>query len=73
MCNFLNLQRRSTSDARPADQGDSRILRFYANCSGYAANAKPKIFHILWNNKFQFFDRTLLMMFYRLLGKEIVL
>jgi len=26
----------------------------------------------LWNNKFQFFDRTLLMVYYRLLGKKIV-
>jgi D-inositol-3-phosphate glycosyltransferase len=50
-----------------------RVLRFYVKLLRYAANAKPKIFHILWNNKFQFLDRTLLMMFYRLLGKEIVL
>src|SRR5258707_920518 len=39
----------------------------------YAATAKPKIFHILWNNKFQLFDRTLLTLFYRLLGKKIFL
>ena len=32
---------------------------------------RPKLFHILWNNKFQFFDRTLLMLYYRLLGKKI--
>ena len=34
--------------------------------------AQPKIFHILWNNKFEFFDRTLLMLYYKLLGKKIV-
>src|SRR6185295_4996745 len=39
----------------------------------YAATAKPKVFHILWNNKFEHFDRTLLMLYYRLLGKRIVL
>jgi len=39
----------------------------------YAAVAKPKIFHILWNNRFEHFDRTLLMAYYRLLGKKIVL
>ena len=39
----------------------------------YAATAKPRIFHILWNNKFETFDRTLLMLYYRLLGKRIVL
>src|SRR5581483_3462133 len=37
------------------------------------ANAKPGIFHILWNNKFEFFDRTLLMLYYKLLRKKIVL
>ena len=30
------------------------------------------MFHILWNNKFEFFDRTLLMLYYRILGKRIV-
>jgi glycosyltransferase involved in cell wall biosynthesis len=40
---------------------------------GYAANAKPKLFHILWNNKFQLFDCTVLMVYYRLLRKKIVL
>jgi len=39
----------------------------------YAATAQPRIFHILWNNRFESFDRTLLMLYYRLLGKKIVL
>jgi D-inositol-3-phosphate glycosyltransferase len=51
----------------------SRILLFYANLMRYAAGAKPGIFHILWNNKFQFFDRTLLTLYYKFLGKKIVL
>jgi glycosyltransferase involved in cell wall biosynthesis len=34
--------------------------------------AQPKIFHIFWNNKFEFFDRTLLMLYYKLLGKKLV-
>jgi glycosyltransferase involved in cell wall biosynthesis len=38
----------------------------------YAISARPKIFHILWNNKFELFDRTALMVFYKLLGKKIV-
>ena len=46
---------------------------YYAKLIRYAATAKPRIFHILWNNKFEFFDRTLLMLYYRLLGKRIVL
>ncbi len=39
----------------------------------YAAGARPKLFHILWHNRFQFFDRTLLLLYYKLLGKKIVL
>lgn len=50
-----------------------RILVSYARLIRYAATAKPKIFHILWNNKFQLFDRTLLMLFYKLLGRKVVL
>ncbi|MEY4916997.1 MAG: hypothetical protein RL616_910 [Verrucomicrobiota bacterium] len=50
----------------------ARVLGYYWKLIAYAATAKPKIFHILWNNKFEFFDRTLLMLFYRLLGKKII-
>lgn len=50
-----------------------RIMVGYARLIRYSATAKPKIFHILWNNKFQLFDRTLLMLYYKLLGKKIVL
>jgi D-inositol-3-phosphate glycosyltransferase len=69
---FLNLRGDQRPDASFTKKA-TRVLRFYVRLLRYAANAKPKIFHILWNNKFQFFDRTLLMMFYRLLGKGIVL
>lgn len=50
-----------------------RVLAYYARLIGYAATARPRIFHILWNNKFEHFDRTLLMVYYRLLGKRILL
>lgn len=50
----------------------SRILLFYVRMFCYAAASKPRIFHILWNNKLQLFDRTLLMMFYKLAGKKVV-
>jgi len=49
-----------------------RVLTYYGRLVRYAATAKPRIFHILWNNKFELFDRTLLMLYYRLLGKRIV-
>src|SRR5207237_8845369 len=50
-----------------------RVLIYYLRLIVYAATAKPKLFHILWNNKFQLFDRTLLILYYKLLGKKIVL
>jgi len=48
-------------------------LVVYGRIIRYAATAKPRIFHILWNYKFQLFDRTILMLYYRMLGKRIVL
>ncbi len=50
-----------------------RHLTAYWRIVCYAATAKPKIFHILWNGKLQLFDRTLLMLYYKALGKKIVL
>jgi glycosyltransferase involved in cell wall biosynthesis len=50
----------------------TRILAYYFRLIRYAAVAEPKVFHIMWNNKFEFFDRTLLMLYYKLLGKKIV-
>jgi len=70
--NFLNLrgdQRREVSVRKKV----ARVLNYYARLIRYTLIAKPKIFHILWNNKFQFFDRTLLTLYYKLLGKKIVL
>jgi D-inositol-3-phosphate glycosyltransferase len=50
-----------------------RVSAYYGKLIRYAATAKPRIFHILWNNKFELFDRTLLMLYYRALAKRIVL
>jgi len=69
---FLNLRGDQKSDAGLVRKA-SRVLIYYANLIRYAATAEPKIFHILWNNKFEFFDRTLLMLYYKLLGKKIAL
>ena len=70
--NFLNLRGDQRSNAGLLTKM-SRILKYYARLIGYAATAKPRIFHILWNNKFEVFDRTLLMLYYRLLGKCVLL
>ena len=50
-----------------------RVLSYYGRLVHYAATAKPRVFHILWNNKFEHFDRTLLMVYYKLQGKRIIL
>ena len=69
--NFLNLR---GSQGRGAGLWEkvSRVLIYYARLIRYAAAAEPKVFHILWNNKFEIFDRTLLMLYYKLRGKKIV-
>ena len=69
---FLNLR----GDQRPDASLITKVLRlsrYYARLICYAVTAKPRIFHILWNNKFEYFDRTLLMLYYRVLRKKIVL
>jgi glycosyltransferase involved in cell wall biosynthesis len=68
---FLNLRGDQNPNARPARKM-ARVLTYYWRLVCYSARAKPKIFHILWNNKFQLFDCTLLMLYYKLLRKGIV-
>jgi D-inositol-3-phosphate glycosyltransferase len=69
--NFLNL--RGSSDPKAGFlRKVFRVSMYYAKLIRYALTAKPKIFHILWNNRFDLFDRTLLMLYYRFLGKKIV-
>jgi D-inositol-3-phosphate glycosyltransferase len=69
---FLNLRGSNGEEASLASKV-RRVLIYYVRLVRYTAVAKPKIFHILWNNRFEFFDRTLLMLYYKLLGKKIVI
>jgi glycosyltransferase involved in cell wall biosynthesis len=67
---FLNLrgdQRRESSFVQKL----WRVTLYYMRLLKYAATAKPRVFHLLWNNKMQFFDRTFLMLYYKALGKKI--
>jgi len=69
---FLNL--RGDMDPRaPAVRKTLRVLRYYARLLRYAITARPRVFHILWNNRFEHFDRTLLILFYRLCGRRVVM
>jgi glycosyltransferase involved in cell wall biosynthesis len=69
--NFFNLRGDQSKNASMVTKM-KRVTMYYWKLMAYAATAKPRVFHILWNNKFEFFDRTLLMLYYRLLGKRIV-
>src|SRR5438876_33180 len=69
---FLNLRGDQRPDASAFSKA-RRVLKYYIKLISYAANAQPKLFHLLWNNKFELFDRTLLMLYYRMLGKKIIL
>jgi len=68
---FLNLRGSQRRDASLSAK-IKRILLYYLRLMRYTSMARPKVFHILWNNKFQVFDRTLLMLYYKLHGKKIV-
>ena len=70
--NFLNLRGSQIPQASRASKM-LRVLRYYFRLIGYAAKAKPTLFHILWNNKVEIFDRTLLMLYYKLMGKSLAL
>jgi glycosyltransferase involved in cell wall biosynthesis len=70
--NFLNLRGDQRTDAGVAAKV-ARVLLYYVKLIRYAAFSTPRVFHILWNNKFETFDRTLLMLYYNALGKKIVL
>jgi glycosyltransferase involved in cell wall biosynthesis len=70
--NFLNLQGGQRLDAGFAKKL-SRVLTYYIRLVRYASIAKPEVFHILWNNRLELLDRTLLIVYYKLLGKKIAL
>jgi D-inositol-3-phosphate glycosyltransferase len=51
----------------------SKLALYYARLMRFAARSEPRALHILWNNKIEWFDRTILMMCYKALGKKIAL
>jgi glycosyltransferase involved in cell wall biosynthesis len=69
---FLNL-RGNMSESAGLIEKISRVFVYYIRLVLYAAHAEPKIFHILWNNKIETFDRVPLMLYYKLLGKRTLL
>jgi glycosyltransferase involved in cell wall biosynthesis len=69
--NFLNL-RGNQNPAAPRVQKITRVLRYYLRLIKYTATTDSPILHILWFNKFLLFDRTLLNIYYKFLGKKLV-
>lgn len=69
--NFLNLRGDQRSEASSTAK-TYRVSKYYFRLISYAATAKPKLFHLLWNNKIELFDRTVLMLYYKMLGKRVV-
>ncbi len=67
---FLNLRRKLGDNTA---EKLWELLFYYAKVIRYSARANPRILHILWNNKLEVFDRTILMSYYKVLGKKIVL
>ena len=61
---FLNLRGDQSEDA-PLLSKVLRLGRYYLRLFLYASRTRAQVLHILWNNKFELFDRTFLMLFYR--------
>ncbi len=69
--NFMNY----FGDRRPNVSIKEKIIRvskYYFRLIKYVLGTDSKLFHIQWINKFAFFDRTVLIVLYKLLGKNIV-
>ncbi|MFO1152684.1 MAG: glycosyltransferase family 4 protein [Rhodospirillales bacterium] len=67
---FLNLRGDVSTDA-PFLRKAIRIVLYYLRLLRYAPTAKPAIFHILWNNKIELIDRTVLLWYYKVCGRRL--
>jgi D-inositol-3-phosphate glycosyltransferase len=70
--NFLNLRGDQSEEASFFEK-TIRVLKYYICLVKYAAQSNSKVFHILWFNRFLVLDRSVLNIYYRLLGKRLVL
>ncbi len=67
---FLNFRGSQRNNVGFADKL-TKLFAYYMRLISYAAHSRPKTLHILWNNKFEWFDRTVLMCYYKVMGKKI--
>ena len=68
---YYNLRGNQKSDA-PMKEKIVRVIKYYFKLIKYAAETDSELFHIQWLNKFTYFDRTLLNIYYKFLGKKII-
>jgi D-inositol-3-phosphate glycosyltransferase len=68
---YFNLRGDQSSDASFISKV-TRVLVYYYKLIKYAASTETELFHILWLNKFIFFDSTLLNIFYKVNHKKLV-
>ncbi len=64
--------RGNTLISQPLVKKTFQILRYYYRLIIYTLRTRATIFHIQWDNSILLFDRTLLLLFYKLLGKKIL-
>jgi D-inositol-3-phosphate glycosyltransferase len=48
------------------------ICKYYIRLLSYTAHTRSEIFHIQWENSISIFDRTVLILYYKLFGKKLV-
>jgi glycosyltransferase involved in cell wall biosynthesis len=77
MRNTPNLRLVTLYDKSRRDQSVTRKIlmyaRVYLRLIRYATTSSARIVHILWNYKVAVFDRTFLLLYYKVLGKQVVL
>lgn len=69
---YLNL-RGNQDPGAPLHTKAVRVIRYYLRLIHYAHRTRSRLFHILWLNKFELLDRTLLNLLYRIRGKRLIL
>jgi glycosyltransferase involved in cell wall biosynthesis len=69
--NYFNL-RGDQSEYAPYMKKVFRVLKYYFRLIKYVAETDSTILHINWLNKFTHFDRTVLNVYFKWLGKKIV-
>jgi glycosyltransferase involved in cell wall biosynthesis len=68
---FFDLRGDQSADAS-AVRKIRRVLAYYFRLIRFAWTSDSRVFHVLWHDKFLYFDRTLLELYYRLLGRRLV-